>query len=324
MSELTKTMRPVCVGRLIFEIPAVATLEDWRYEVDFIKINSIFPASQNQKTFDAKVNQLENKLKTSPHKTEGVQLKSKTQLSPERFLFVYRKDSKNTTGYKVEAMFWHHATEYQFEKYTANENLENVVARISEQLKNFVAIPNMTPSNAPPGFCLDNGVLTDIGMNTGFRGEVISVEGRIENHPGLEFKFSASSTNRKDEDPTLLDRIDQSFNFGDAIGIAIKNSTRFIRKGKRNLNGQSGEEYVLINKLDGETNMGAKAEFYGEPNVLNKPYTSLSITYRTPTDSTQTPNSKTLTEKEFLALWDSLLNGIRPRTNSLWGDTGKK
>ena len=150
MSELTKTMRPVCVGRLIFEIPAVATLEDWRYEVDFIKINSIFPASQNQKTFDAKVNQLENKLKTSPHKTEGVQLKSKTQLSPERFLFVYRKDSKNSSGFGLESLFWYPNIEYQFKATSTNKYLEETNNIISALTKSFVAIPNMTPSNAPP------------------------------------------------------------------------------------------------------------------------------------------------------------------------------
>lgn len=161
-------------------------------------------------------------------------------------------------------------------------------------------------------------------MNTGFRGEVISVKGRIENHPDLEFKFSVSSTNKKNEDPTLLERNARSFGLGDAIGIAISNSTKFLRKGNRKLNGQSGEELVIIGKLDGITSMHGSAEFYGEPNIFEKPAIEISLNYDPSEDNTQQVNKKTLTEKEFLALWDSLLNSIRPRTNSLWGDAGKK
>lgn len=324
MTELTQTMRPICIGRLIFEIPAAAKLEDWNHEVDEINVNSISPPSLNQKSFDAKVSQLESKLKTSPHKTEGVLLKSKTQISPERILFISRESNTDTKGYQVEALFWQSNIEYQFKDSTTNKYLEETTEIISKLMKSFIAIPSLNPSNAPPGFCLENGVLTDTGKSTEFRGEVISVKGRIEDYPGLEFDFSTSSTNRKNEDPTLLERNARSLGLGDAIGIAISNSTKFLRKGKRTLNGQSGEELVLINNLDGEISMHANAEFYGEPNILDKPVIRISATYYPQDANTQEPNSKTLNEKEFVALWDSLLNGIRPRSMSLWGDTTKK
>ena len=58
MSELTQNMRPICVGRLILEIPAVANINKWQHEVDFVKINSVTPHSLRQKTFDSKVRQL--------------------------------------------------------------------------------------------------------------------------------------------------------------------------------------------------------------------------------------------------------------------------
>lgn len=322
MSELTKTMRPICVGRLIFEIPTVAKIDKWSHEVDYIKINSITPPSLNQKAFEAKVSQLETKLKNSPHKTEGMRLKTKTQFSTERVLFVSREDNSDTSGYSVEALFWHPNVEYQFEKSTANENLDKVVARISSQIKSFVAIPAMDPANAPPGFCLENGVLA--GTSTDYRSEDISLEAYIIDYPGLKIEFSASSTNRKYEDKTLLERHGASYGLGDVMAQIMIGGTKYLRKGKRTLNGQAGEELAAVIKLDGETSMHANAEFYGEPNVLEKPIIRLSMNYDLSEDNAQQVNKKTLTEKEFLALWDSLLNGIRPRTNSLWGDTGKK
>ena len=254
---------------------------------------------------------------------EGVLFKTKTQFSPERLLYVYRKNATDTKGYIVEALFWQSNIEYQFKNSTTNKYLDETTEIISKLIKSFVAIPNLKPSNAPAGFCLENGILTDDSNRATFRREVISVKGSIENYPGLEFEFDTSATSRKNEEPTLIERNDRSFNFGDAMGIAVLNSTKFLRKKKRSLNGQSGEELVLINRLDGKTSMSADAEFYGEPNVLEKPYIRISLNYSVPTANTETPNKKTLTEKEFVALWDSFLNGIRPRKTSLWGDTSK-
>ena len=322
MTDLTQTMYPICVGRLILEIPAVAKIENWSYEVDEIKINSITPPSLSQKAFDAKVNQLEAKLKTSPHNTEGVRFKSKTQLSPDRVLFVSRESKSDTTGYEVEALFWHPSVEYQFKDSTTNKYLEETTSIISKLIQSVVAMPTMDSTKAPPGFCLENGVLAS--TSTDYRSEDVAIKGGIDTYPGLEFKFSASSTNKKFDDRTLLERHESSYGLGDAMAQTMIGGTKYLRKGKRKLNGQSGEELAAVIKVDGETSMHANAEFYGEPNVLDKPMIRLSLDYDPSEENTQQITKKTLTEKEFLALWDALLNSIRPRTNSLRGDAGKK
>ena len=66
--------------------------------------------------------------------------------------------------------------------------------------------------------------------------------------------------------------------------------------------------------------MDASAEFYGEPHILEKPLIEIELTYDQKTDEPPQPNKKTLSEKDFMALWDALLNGIKPRKASLWGD----
>ena len=321
-SELTQNMQPICVGRLILEIPAVANINNWQHEVDFIKIISITPPSPSQKSFDAKVNLLETKLKNSPHKTESVRLKTKIQLSPQQVLFVYRENDIVSNMYELEGLSWHPNLEYQFKDSTTNKYLDVSIAGISKLLKSFTAVPNMDSTNTPAGFCLENGVLTDTDKD--FRGEDITIKGDAKSYPGLEFEFSASSTNKKFDDKTLLQRHESSYGLGDAMAQIMIGGTKYLRKGKRTLNGQSGEELAAVIKVDGETSMHANAEFYGEPNVLDKPMITLSMNYDPSEDDTQQEKKKTLTEKEFLALWDALLNSIRPRTNSLWGDAGKK
>ena len=321
-SELTQNMQPICVGRLILEIPTVANIDNWQYEVDFIKINSIKPPSLSQKAFEAKVSQQETKLKNSPHKTEGMRLKTKKQLSADQVIFVSREDNSDTSGYTVEALYWHPNIEYQFKDSTTNKYLDETTNIISKLIMSFVAMPTMDPTKATPGFCLENGVLAS--TSTDYRSEDISIKGGINAYPGLEFGFSASSTNKKFDDRTLLERHESSYGLGDAMAQSMIGGTKYLRKGKRTLNGQSGEELAAVIKLDGETSMHANAEFYGEPNVLDKPMIRLSLDYDPSEENTQQITKKTLTEKEFLALWDALLNSIRPRTNSLWGDAGRK
>ena len=161
MSELTKTMQPVCVGRFNIEIPTVANIDSWRQEVNYIEIKSISPPSPNRNVFDAKVRQLETKLKTSQHKTDGVRLKTKTQISPESVLFVYREDAKDITGYQLDSLFWKPGVEYRFSTSSTNEDLPELTGDISKVTKSFIAMTNIDLLKGPPGFCIENGVFID-------------------------------------------------------------------------------------------------------------------------------------------------------------------
>lgn len=129
----------------------------------------------------------------------------------------------------------------------------------------------------------------------------------------------------------MIARIERSFGMGDKVGEEITAATKFLRKRKRQLNGQDGEELVMRITIDGATHLDAKAEFYGAPNSLDKPNIEISLSDQDHDDNTHLPYNKILTEKEFLALWDTMLNSIRPRTKnqtgtgSIWGPgPGKK
>ena len=185
-----------------------------------------------------------------------------SQLSPERVLFVYREGASDTTGYRLEAFFWHPNIEYKFEKNTTNRHLDNVVECISNLVSSFVAIPTLNLENAPPGFCIENGVFTH--TSTDFRSEKITIKGSIKDYPGLEFDFSTSSTNKKFDDKTLLQRHESSYGLGDAMAQTMKEATKYLRKGKRTLSGQAGEELAASFTIDGKTSMNGTAEFYGD------------------------------------------------------------
>ncbi|MBU1424451.1 MAG: hypothetical protein KKH12_10350 [Gammaproteobacteria bacterium] len=322
MSELTTTMQPICFGRLVIEIPSMAKIEGgWDQTIDGTKIVSLDTPSPNRKSFDTKVAQRERQLKLSPHDTDGVLFKKGIRLTPDSELFVYRKDKSDNLIYQLDTMFWRPKYEYMFHSRTADEYLAEDIDGMSQLVKSFIPMPTTDLMSIPPGLCIEHGVLS--GSN--FRGESVALAGLINEYPGVAFSFQTESTSKPPEEPRMIARIERSFGMGDNIGKEITAATKFLRKGKRTLNGQPGEEIVAVMTIDGETSIEANAEFYGEPNSLDKPDIYVSLSDQTHDDNTHKPYSKNLTEKEFLALWDALLNGIKPRPKNQWGaDSIKK
>lgn len=168
-------------------------------------------------------------------------------------------------------------------------------------------------THLPPGLCIEKGVMTGSAV----RPEEVAVSGHIDQYPGLRFSFHTETAGKPYNDPTMLDRIGHSFGLGDLLGKQISASTKFLRKGKRSLNGQKGEEMVAVITINGETSMKANAEFYPAPNTLDKPMIEVSLSDQTHDDNTHVPYNKNLTQEEFLVLWDALLNGIKLRLGAI-------
>lgn len=313
MIELTKTMQPVCVGRFVVEIPTAARVHGWDQKVDDVKIETISPPAKNQIAFENKVAQRERDLKVSPHKTEGVLFKNKIRLTPESELLVYREDQHDTFGYELETLYWRPALEMKFHTEASNKYLAEWVDDITKVVKSFTPLSTSDITRLPPGLCIEKGIIT----GSHFRAEEVAISGRIDGYPGVRFSISTQTASKPYDDLTLIQRNARSFGLGDWMAKEMTAATKFLRKGKRSLNGQKGEELVAVIILNGETSLEANAEFYPDPNTLDKPSIEISLSDQTHDDNTHAPYPKTLTQEEFLALWDALLNGIKLRPGAI-------
>lgn len=313
MTEQTKNMQPVCVGRFVMEIPVVARINGWDQNVNYTKIESIVPPSTNKRDFDSKIAQRVTQLKNSPHNTEGMLFKDQVHLTPDSDLLVYRENKRDHFLYQMDALFWRPAMEMKFQKKFATEDLAEGVDRITKLVKSFSPTLTINTTRLPAGLCIENGVMT----GSTFRAEEVAVSGRIDQYPGLGFSFHTQTYGKPYDDPTMLERIGHSFNLGDLLGKEISASTKFLRKGKRSLNGQKGEEMVAVITINGETSFEANAEFYPVPNTLDKPMIEVSLADKTHDTNTHKPFNKNLTQEEFLALWDALLNSIKLRPGAI-------
>ncbi|BBP00031.1 hypothetical protein SFSGTM_07390 [Sulfuriferula nivalis] len=318
MTELTKNMQPVCVGRFVIAIPTVARIKGWDQNVDRTKIEIITPPSTNKRAFDTKTDQQIAALKTSPSVTDGYSFKDKTQLTQDSNLLTSYNDSgtRYASGgilYNLDAFFWQPALEIKFHTSTTDKYLETGVARITNVVKSFAPIPTTEINNLPAGLCIEKGMM----MGSTVRPEEVAVSGRIDQYPGVTFSFSTRTSGQPHDGPTMIQRIDHSFGLGDWMGKEVSASSTFLRKGKRTLNGQKGEEMVIVFSKDGETRLSADAEFYPAPNTLDKPIITVSLNDQTHDDNTHKPYNKNLTKEEFLALWDALLDGIKLRPGAI-------
>jgi hypothetical protein len=177
MTELTKTMRPVCFGRLVIEIPAVAKTDRWNQKVGYTNIESVAYPSPNRKSFDAKNAQREKQLITSPHKTDGVLLKDRSQLSPDSVLFVYREDKNDTYLYQLDALlpkdearakYWYEIAAQrgvsEARNYLEAVSRENTIPRYAEsQLRRQLVEENMQHvQQLPEGVIKFNPCIVDV------------------------------------------------------------------------------------------------------------------------------------------------------------------
>lgn len=313
MTELTKNLKTVCVGRFAIEMPAVARVKGWDQNVDRTKIETVFPPAPNRMAFDTKISQRVNQLKTSPHETDGFLFKNNIQLTADSELLVYREDKIDTFQFQLDAFFWRPALEMKFHSRTSEKYFTQGVDRVSKLVKSFTPTPTPDIPHHPPGLCIENGLIT----GSTFRPEEVAISGRIDQYPGLGFSFYTQTAGKPHEGKTMLERIGFSFGLGDWIGKTASASTKFLRKGKREINGQKGEEMVAVITYNGETSFEANAEFYPTPNTLEKPMIKVSLGDQTHDDNTHQPFNKNLTQEEFLALWDALLNGIKLRPGAI-------
>ena len=312
MTELTKNMQQVCVGRFMIAIPTVARVNGWDQKVSFTKIETVTPPAPNRIAFDKKISQRISQLKTSPHETDGFLFKNKIQLSPDSELLVYRQN-EFASLFLLDVFLWRPALEMKFYNETTNKYFTEGIDQISKVVKNFTPTPTSDITQLPPGLCIEQGIIT----GSTFRAEEVAVSGRIDEYPGLGFSFYTQTYGRTYDDPTMLERNSHSFGLGDWIGKTASASTKFLRKGKRELNGQKGEEMVAIITYNGETSMKANAEFYPSPNTLDKPMIEVSLSDKTHDINTHKPFNKNLTQEEFLALWDALLSSIKLRPGAI-------
>jgi Tle cognate immunity protein 4 C-terminal domain/Tle cognate immunity protein 4 N-terminal domain len=314
MTELTKTMKPVCIGRYLLDIPAQAEFTLGSAGISDVTLVREAKPSVNQLAFENKLKAKEEELRALPHKTEGTQLKevfSYENNNKQRF-FLRRSDGKDVRTLGIEGLVRVDETEYKVIRGTSTEYLnegKKIVSDVSRALQS--RLDNSIPT--APGFCISGAIMQIDGKRADGYSE--SVGGNvILKDWAIEFSIMTSTSPASEPGQMLFDRLDNANKMAAKLpgGLPAEYSPKIIRRGITQVDGRKGQEQVESYKDKGRVFLAANAEIFGDGSS-KLPSFELSMTAfgADPADK-----RKVLSNEEALALWDTLLKSIRPRPNA--------
>ena len=312
MTELTRDMRPICIGRFMVSIPAQAKLQQMGQSIMGMGKVEMTP-NVSQAVFRHIVKQREEVLRNTKHRKEGTVLHE--VFAPdgmEARIFVYRDHEINVRYYSVDGFFWRDSRLYKFNYGAQNNGVEESKR---ELLQAFTQIRPRDNSEIPTvaGTCIDGGFVP----GRGYRQEDVGASFIFPDYPGLYLSVNFASTDTPDKEGLIArdERHTPAFNFN-YPGAKYK----YFRKVKKSVAQMPGEE--LVSKVYDETygnEIMATWEFSGDANSNQRPSVVMELSYGgtvpqiDPSKPRNEPVVWKLRDEEVLALWDAFVNSLRPR-----------
>lgn len=305
MSDITKDMRPFCVGRFVVHIPTDAKIRIFSQSIQGFGEITVHPDIPKERFF-AIAESKERKLRATPHRKEGTILKEAVTLDAAKIL-VYRDDDLNTLDFDLLGYFWKDSTGYEFAYGAENDRVEESKADLQRAV-NLINARNNDDVPNKPGFCIDHAFVS----NGEFRLESAGVAFTLPAYPRLEIGVSIDTIDSPSMDDDLITR--GANNLPAVMELHPDMEVNSIRKGSRTIAGVEGQE--IFERVD-ENKSGeffkARWEFRGEPKSLTKPSIALDLSYSPRSSEETDQTSKNLTQDETLALWDRYVDSLRLR-----------
>lgn len=194
----------------------------------------------------------------------------------------------------------------QNEKYADKTNptpLSHYESQLVRVANNTRYVPS--PEQAGRSSCLGTLAIDDKQD-----GEVYSLYFYSEKHPDVRINIDMNSLVEKG-DGGLLARVSGKA----ALLRALDFSSTTLRKGKRQMAGRPGEELLDSGKQDGKVQYHFVAEtLVTEPSNMNRPVIAINMSVGGRQDKqTNAYLEPSLTERESLAWWDTIVDSLRAR-----------
>nr|WP_241294789.1 T6SS immunity protein Tli4 family protein [Burkholderia stabilis] len=317
-NPLLSRPRPWCTGRLVFDRPATSEITNQRYTFRGEKLETQrnVPVS----TYQGKISQLENKLKTKKRidpgngnkPTDHVWLEKEISPKSNSKAFVYV--DAYTEGVKLpfdsEGYIYESNTLFHTTGSFGSSGLDKFEGIYTDLYRRIKARDNWSvPSES--GFCFDGGIVT--GSST-YPEELSLSFALMPGRPAL-LVIQTRKSMSEDQGQPLTKTLPELRAKMDQISSG---SYRILRQGKRTVAGMDAEE-VLFALKEGEI---TSYRFYllapGDPSTLAKPHTAIQLLLGASSPDLK-PDEATspVDEAGALQTWDTLLNSLRQRPGAV-------
>jgi len=294
-----------CLGRFLIDLPNDAEIvaQTAEYRGDKIKVER----QQSPKAFQEMISEKEKALRATKHETDPSLLKHISRNNDgTSAVFVFWGKPFSEHVYETEVYAWEKGQCFLAKGRADSDRLDMAVDFANRTLSELrYRDPKEIPTE--PGFCIERGLFSGEPAMPHY--ERAEVSFRLKGHPDVVVNASTWMVMKEDRED-LLDRIDRKKK--DTALIDLFNMIKVLRRGQHPVNGMAAEEY-LQSIPAGETfsTHMFRWETTGKYHDLYAP--EIIVEFRTGKTKDFEERPPTLSDKQAIELFDSIVNSIRVR-----------
>jgi hypothetical protein len=309
VKKMTETMKTVCVGRFLIDVPTEAQVS---FRGAFLSgWNISNNPHETEEEFTASLAAKETELATAKNERGGNSLESVLPIERDGMqgkIFIFNREWTNwleygeridSTSVSINAYVRTHGTSLSFVSNVQDtknaQELEKIISQIKPLQDGEIPVE--------PGFCFGRALIVDPLLAS--QNERVTMFLRLDQLPDFQIAFDTSAGLKPQE--TLLARDERA-----RSQFAMK--LHSFRRGPRNIAGIPGEEvldrFTEANSTDG---MNFDWESVGEQNDVYKPLLALELTSGHSVRPGGPPVHSSLSDGAALTLWDRISSSIRVR-----------
>ncbi|WP_273829181.1 MULTISPECIES: T6SS immunity protein Tli4 family protein [Pseudomonas] len=289
-----------CFGRFLIDLPPQAEIRAGYY----LWGDNIEALDDTPAALAARINQRESELKNQQHDSKGSMFLRRLDFgagasgllswSSEVSSEIYLLDTYLVSQPAWRAYKW--AGKASTDRELRAIEISTTLARDLRSRE-----PNEIPSES--GFCIDRGYIA----GSYFQSERFDIGVTFPEYPGAHFEFTSSTGAEEDR---LLDRASGFLAGAARMVLGIET----LRKRERG-GAVPADEYLLASTDKGQRIYTFAWEAQGKDGSITEPNISaaLGVLERSPDSSSKLPAPPFKSDKEALALWDTIIGSVRLR-----------
>jgi hypothetical protein len=309
VKHMTETMKTVCVGRFLIDVPVEAKvsfrgefLSGWNISID---------PDETDEQFSARLANREAELKVAKNEQGRDSLESTIRIGHNNIrgsIFVFDRiwthgfeDGKrvDSTAAAVHGYVHTQLTSLDFTAKLLDAKDANELAQVVTQIKPLKEgeIPT------EPGFCFGRAMIKDPLLAS--QNERVTMFLSLRNHPDFLIAFDTAAGLKPDEPLLARDARNRP---------AFASLIKALRHGPRSIGGIPGEEMVdRFDERNGTTGHSCEWESISKQDSVFQPELSLEFSTGHPPRPGAPPIESSLSDDAVLALWDKVSSSIRVR-----------
>ena len=304
-----KDTKTYCFGRFLIDLPKAAEVNGQAYEFMFGKITSE-PFLKGEAAFAQKMKEREDELKAGKHEKKFKLIDVQGTGSRDTRTFKLSKELIKGQSFGFEAYRLASTALFSMQQTAiGKEGIDSVLKDVETRI--FANLRHRPTDKIPaePGFCIENGFITDDGKTAQYEKGGISF--KFKQWPDVTVYVYSRTNGDKVEEPLLTRRAKTVV---PAELIEAEKGIRILRKGARKVGPHSGEELLeTYSSGEGYSVHQFVWDVRGSARAWSDPV--LVFEFETGVNPGNGPRMirPSLTDKQAIELFDAIVSSIRLR-----------